>query len=94
MIRVLAGARPTTASASRQRSRAADELDAESGQLPAQAAAGAPAWANTPLGRQVSALVDALVEAGRRISPPPDDADEQALRGWIASKRALLGGPR
>jgi len=76
------------------RPRAADELDAESGQLPAQAAAGAPAWANTPLGRQVSALVDALVEAGRRISPPPDDADEQALRGWIASKRALLGGPR
>jgi hypothetical protein len=73
---------------------AADALDAEFERLPSamSAAPGVPAWANTALGRQVSALVDALLAAGKRISPPPDDADEQALRGWISSKRALLQG--
>jgi hypothetical protein len=62
---------------------------AAGGDAPA-AAAGAPAWAETPLGRQVVALADALAAAGKRVSLPPDGADEQALKGWISSKRALL----
>lgn len=50
-----------------------------------------PRWGTTPLGRQVAALVEALTQAGKAFSPPPDDADDATLRGWIASKRTVLG---
>lgn len=49
-----------------------------------------PRWAGTPLGRQVSALVDALTEAGKRFSLPDDDAGEAELKGWLASKKTAL----
>lgn len=50
-----------------------------------------PRWGSTPLGRQVSAMVDALTEANKTFTLPADDADEATLRGWIASKRGVLG---
>jgi hypothetical protein len=50
-----------------------------------------PRWANTPLGRQVSALVDALTEAKKKFSLPDDDASPEELKGWLASKKAVLG---
>lgn len=53
--------------------------------------ASSPKWSGTPLGRQVSALVDALTEAGKKFSLPDDDAGEAELKGWIASKKTVLG---
>jgi hypothetical protein len=50
-----------------------------------------PRWAATPLGRQVSALGDALTNAGKKFALPPDDADDAALKGWLASKKTALG---
>jgi hypothetical protein len=49
-----------------------------------------PAWAGTPLGRQVSALVDTLNATGKTFNLPPDDATDADLKGWLASKRGLL----
>lgn len=60
----------------------------ETGELPG------PRWAATPLGRQVSALADALLSAEKTFSLPGDDADEAELQGWISSKRAVLGQRR
>jgi hypothetical protein len=50
-----------------------------------------PAWQGTPLGRQVSAMVDALNAAGKKFALPADDADDAALKGWLASKKTALG---
>lgn len=50
-----------------------------------------PRWASTPLGRQVSALADALTDAGKRFSLPDDDASDAELKGWLASKKTILG---
>lgn len=49
-----------------------------------------PRWAGTPLGRQVSALVDQLTQAGLRFGLPDDDATEAELKGWISSKKTAL----
>lgn len=54
------------------------------------AAAAGPRWTSSPLGRQVSALVDALTDAGKKFSLPADDASDADLKGWLASKRGLL----
>lgn len=50
-----------------------------------------PRWAGSALGRQVSALVDALNAAGKRFSLPDDDASPEELKGWLASKKTVLG---
>jgi len=55
------------------------------------AAGNGPRWAGTPLGRQVSAIADQLVDAGKRFSLPADDATDSDLEGWLSSKRAVLG---
>lgn len=62
------------------------EIDQETGEI----THAGPSWAGTPLGAEVSALVDQLTEAGARFSLPADDADEETLRGWVAAKRGLL----
>lgn len=63
----------------------ATPIDRETGEVPG------PRWAGTALGRQVSALVEALTAAKKSFSLPSDDADDATLRGWIASKRTVLG---
>lgn len=70
-----------------------DEADEFDRAFPAHTPAplpGTPAWADTPLGKQVSALVDALTEARAKFQLPSDDASEADLQGWIASKKGLL----
>lgn len=54
---------------------------------------GKPAWSDTPLGRHISALVDALEHANKKYTLPDDDADEATLKGWISSKKATLAEP-
>lgn len=67
---------------------AADDFDAT---VPPQTQAqSSPPWADTPLGKQVSALVDALTEAKARFQLPPNNATEADLEGWLSSKKGLL----
>lgn len=50
--------------------------------------------ASTPLGRDVSALVDQLEAAGLPIDLPADDAPESAIQTWLGQKRRALAARR
>lgn len=54
-----------------------------------------PRWGDGPLGRQVSAMVDALLglpegDHRRRFVLPPNAATDEEVRQWLASKKRLL----
>lgn len=72
------------------------EVDQETGEITetSQETNGKPPWADTPLGRQVLAMTDALDAGGKKYEWPADDADEATLTGWIASKKTVLQAAR
>ena len=73
----------------------AEEItEAEREQAPTGEVAG-PRWGDGPLGRSVSALVDALAnlpanDSRRRLAVPRDDASDEEVRQWIAAAQRAL----
>jgi len=66
-----------------------EQAPEETGELPG------PRWANTPAGREASAIADALLslptnEPARRFVLPANSATDEEVRQWVESKKRLL----